>query len=155
MSKKISRDFNFIQKKLATELLFIIISRKMNKTTLSAAVKKTFELSKEPLSVPQIMENLNSQNLFPNKTTVYRIVEKLTKKGELELIISQNRTAFYELKRHNHHHLVCQNCESIHCIEDEDIEKTIHDFEHELKKKRLKVNIDQLSFSTTNCQACL
>ena len=45
------------------------------KTPVSSAVLAFFDSSHHPVSVKHILDYLNSKRLFPNKTTVYRIIE--------------------------------------------------------------------------------
>ncbi len=85
----------------------------MRQTKVSAELNKIFAVSAKPVTVPDILSLLKRVGLRPNKTTIYRQLEKMAAKGGLEQVRIENRGAGYELKRGHHHHLVCNNCEKI------------------------------------------
>jgi len=88
------------------------------KTTISTEVLHVLEGASSPLSVAQIMESLDEKGLRPNKTTVYRLMEKLIGKKAVSEISVRNGTAYYELsKGHHHHHFVCNECETVFCLD--------------------------------------
>ncbi len=49
----------------------------------------------------------------PNKTTVYRQLEKMAKNKELDHVHFEKRGLGYEKAREHHHHLICENCEEV------------------------------------------
>ena len=57
------------------------------KTKTSAAVIKGLKEKKSPMSIAQIQAQLKQEGLTPNKTTVYRIMEKLKIKGKVQEIV--------------------------------------------------------------------
>ena len=87
------------------------------KTTISIQVLRQLEASTHPLSVAQIMSQLSKQELNPNKTTIYRIIEKLLNKNAISEITVRNGTTYYEFSHGHHHHFVCSQCETLFCLE--------------------------------------
>lgn len=127
----------------------------MKKTPLVNAVLNLLKKNPKPLSVPEILEKLATENLNPNKTTLYRMLEKLSNERKIEQLLIDPKITYYELTTHHHHHFTCQQCESIQCLEDNEIEKNIHQLEAELQKKGLLVRSHQFSLSglCKNCSA--
>lgn len=125
----------------------------MKKTPHLEAVLEILKTAKGPLSVPEITTLLAKRNLTPNKTTLYRMLEKLNKEGTVESLLLDSKTTYYELKTHHHHHFTCQRCERVECISDETLEDEIHRLEIKLNKAGLQVQ--QHHFSLTGvCSAC-
>lgn len=92
--------------------LSCIIMTMMRQTKISSELREIFSRQTKPVTVADILL-LVGPGLKPNKTTIYRQVEKMAKNGELERVQLENRGAGYELKREHHHHLVCNNCEKV------------------------------------------
>lgn len=87
------------------------------KTIVSKYVLKEFEKSNHPLSVNQIIENLNHKGISPNKTTVYRIIEKLLSKSIISEISVKNHSSVYEFTKDHHHHFICNECHTVFCLD--------------------------------------
>lgn len=72
-----------------------------------------------PVDFTEIASYLNSQGILPNKTTIYRNIEKLEKEGLIKKVIVSDHKQFWELTQtnldHQHYHLICQKCEKIEC----------------------------------------
>ena len=111
------------------------------------------EENHKPLSVPELQSLLEAQELKPNKTTLYRMLEKLQESGTVEALLLDPKVIYYELKTHHHHHFRCDSCEAIKCISDPELESQIHQLEHKLKTKGLKINAHHFSLSGT-CSTC-
>ncbi len=85
-------------------------------TTISRHVIKILEESNSAISVLQILKILKDQNLYPNKTTIYRLMDKLVSDGTIKIICGKNGTSYYEKSEHDHHHFFCQSCEQVFCL---------------------------------------
>ena len=120
------------------------------KTRLSESVVRILEINRKPLSVQQILEILKSESLTPNKTTLYRMMEKLIENGSVVVINRSNGVSYYELVRlkpnlanHNHsqhhHHFFCNDCDLIICLEDCVIEKNKIDLNSFLPSKDFEI----------------
>ena len=74
-----------------------------------------------PVDFAEISTYLGSQGTLPNKTTIYRNLEKLEKEGVIKKVILSDHKQFWELSQtnpvHQHYHLICQKCEKIECKE--------------------------------------
>ena len=89
------------------------------KTIVSTELMNIFERSSQPLSVNQLIEKLKDKGLTPNKSTIYRIVEKLKKQDTVTEIKTTNGNSYYELNKHthHHHHFICSSCDTVYCLD--------------------------------------
>ena len=79
------------------------------------------DASNRPLSVSQIIELFEKIGRYPNKSTVYRIIDKLIQKKEVVAISIKNGTTYYELaKRGGHSHFICNRCDTVFCLDGTD-----------------------------------
>lgn len=125
----------------------------MRETPLSKAVLELLEQQNRPVSVPDLKAMLAEKALEPNKTTLYRMLERLQQEGVIRSVLLDNKTAYFELAREQHHHFVCQDCDLISCVSDPDLEAKIQDLEDTLKSKGLEVKGRQFTLSGT-CSDC-
>ena len=86
------------------------------KTIISNLVLEELEKKEHPISVNQLIENLKKKGLSPNKTTIYRILEKLVNKKIVTEISVRNSSSFYEFSKHHHHHFICNKCITVYCL---------------------------------------
>ncbi len=125
----------------------------MRKTPLLKAVKELFLLEKKPISVPEIQNILAKKKLFPNKTSLYRLLKKLKETNFIEEVMLNNKTIFYEIKTHHHHHFTCLNCGKIECIKDNNLEEEVLELEKKLFQKGFSIK-DHNFFITGKCLQC-
>jgi Fe2+ or Zn2+ uptake regulation protein len=125
----------------------------MRKTPLYHSVLKLLKEKARPVSVPDLMVSLENQALKPNKTSLYRLLERLHAENLVETVLLDNKTAFYEIKRGHHHHFVCEDCSTIECLADSALEQKIHALEADLASQGLKIKAHQFSL-TGQCAAC-
>jgi Fe2+ or Zn2+ uptake regulation protein len=52
----------------------------------------------KPLSVSDIQELLAEKNQKPNKTTLYRMLERLEESGKVNTLLLDPKVTYYELK---------------------------------------------------------
>ncbi len=126
----------------------------MRETPLLKTVINILETQDRPLSVPELTRLLKSKKLAPNKTTLYRLLERLKEQALIQEVLLNNRVTHYELKKKHHHHFVCNQCDYVKCIEDKELENKIHQLKDQLKDQGLDINQHQFSFSgcCPNCQ---
>ena len=89
-------------------------------TKVSLKIIAFLSQAKQPLTAMKLMIALNKKGLQPNKTTVYRILDKLLEQGELAVFYLKNGLRYYELKAsamHHHHHFFCKACEDVFCLD--------------------------------------
>lgn len=125
----------------------------MRNTPLLEAVKNILQKHNRPVSVPEIQSELKKQDIVPNKTSLYRLLEKLKNHKIIESVLLDSKTTYYELKTHHHHHFTCTKCEKINCIEDPNLETQIHALETELQQKGFSIDTHHFSLSGT-CKKC-
>jgi len=89
----------------------------MYKTKLSSAVTAILESSEKPMTVADINAELAQQGVTPNKTSLYRLLEKLEKNHQVEAFQIAEGVTHYEHAKPPHGHLVCQSCTSVSCID--------------------------------------
>ncbi len=126
----------------------------MRKTPLLKAVTTLLEKADKPLSVPEMQVLLVDQNLTPNKTTLYRMLDKLVTDEMVEALLLDPKVTYYEIKTHHHHHFRCQGCDTIKCVDDPVLETYIHALEEKLAAKGLKVEDHHFSLNG-KCNQCI
>jgi Fe2+ or Zn2+ uptake regulation protein len=125
----------------------------MRKTPLLEAVKNIFESKEGPINVPDLQNFLKIHGFVPNKTSLYRMLDRLKTEGFIDDILLDTKTTYYERKTHHHHHFTCDSCRSIECITDPELESHIHLLAAKLEAKGLVIKEHHLSFAG-NCLAC-
>lgn len=130
----------------------ILIKLKLRNTRLRRVILSILIRTSQPISAPEILEMLASNDLRPNKTTIYRELEQLKNYQAVTEIVMSDGIRRYELTKEGHfHHLVCLDCGQIDKIEmpnDLDThESTI------LKTKDFSVSRHDLVFYG-NCKDC-
>lgn len=105
-------------------------------TKTRSKIYKFLEENKSPIDVYDMLSFLSSQKLNTNKTTVYRILDLFDEYGIVQRIEFGEGKARYELKRDDHHHLICTRCSRIQDFEDSHMEDLIKEVE---KGKNFKV----------------
>lgn len=125
----------------------------MRQTPLLKIVLELLEKNHKHLSVPDLQQLLEAKGFKPNKTTLYRMLEKLVEDGLVETPLLDTKVTYYELKTYHHHHFRCESCDAIKCIADPELESQIHALEHKLEAKGLKITNHNFSLSG-KCLTC-
>lgn len=107
---------------------------------------------KKPIDAVDLLHALSKKGLHPNKTTIYRQLEALITKGEVERIVVDPTVQMFELKRGHHHHFVCESCEEVLDLESEE-ETTLKKLEKTLKKRGFAPKKHELTFFGL-CSSC-
>tara|TARA_A100001015_G_C14839878_1_gene652054 strand:+ start:113 stop:514 length:402 start_codon:yes stop_codon:yes gene_type:complete len=124
-------------------------------TVTANAVVKLLTQSKNPLSVPKIIEGLNNISLFPNKSTVYRILEKLKYKNMIVEVFFKQGVVYYELTQDHHYHFFCNECQTVFCL-DSTHNKNVKFDVSKLVSKTSSVQIQAHDFNFYGvCEPCL
>jgi len=67
----------------------------------------------------QVFDTVKGKLAGVSRTTVYRVLDRLVGLGVISRICHPGAAARFDRKVHQHHHLVCLNCNQILDIEDE------------------------------------
>jgi len=119
-------------------------------TPARTAVLSILTNQKKPVSVAILVESLAKKSI--NFSTVYRTLETLEQAGIIRKVLVSQKQSFYELVDiHDHHHLICTECEKV-----EEIELQKQDFKKVVLKKSKQFS--QLSTKTIElfgvCNSC-
>jgi Fur family ferric uptake transcriptional regulator len=110
-----------------------ITDDKMNQMLKAAGLRQTdarigvlsaLAESEEALTQEQIAEKL--VDIAPNKTTIYRILESLVRKGIVHKAFTRDRSVYFELgdncsEKQCHPHFTCTTCERTVCLTDVEV----------------------------------
>jgi Fur family ferric uptake transcriptional regulator len=105
---------------------------KFKKTPARTAITEFLSKADYPVDILQVIDFLRSKDLNTNKVTVYRVMNFLFKNRIVDRVEFGEGKFRYEIKKTDHHHLICTNCGSIEDIQDIFME----DFEKDIKQKR-------------------
>ena len=94
--------------------------KKTRNTEKQNLIKEILSRTDRAMSVDDISE---AMPIKVNRTTVYRILDRFVKKGEVHSITDKNGKAYFNLctncgeshKLHNHVHFECEVCNQITC----------------------------------------
>lgn len=115
----------------------------MRNTAISSRVITILEQTQHPLSVQQILCQLEEDNFTPNKTTIYRILDKLVESKQANVIMVNNGVAYYEYvankHSHHHHHFFCYQCEFLYCLDGCHVERFGIELKELLPSKKFKI----------------
>src|ERR1700682_1531664 len=101
-------------------------SNNFKKTPARTAITEFLSKADSPVDVLQVINFLRSKELNTNKVTVYRTIDFLLKNSLIDRVEFGEGKYRYEIKKADHHHLICSNCGKIEDIPDvfmEDLEK--------------------------------
>lgn len=98
----------------------IMVSGKSRNTEKQNLVKEILTRSGHTMTVEGIID---AMPINVNKTTVYRILERFTDRGEVHSITGANGITYYALCKycdrshtiHNHIHFECKACKEVTC----------------------------------------
>ena len=86
-------------------------------TIITTQLMSILQNSDHPLSTTQLLALLKQKGHTPNKSTIYRILDKLVTHKKATLITLKNGISYYELSTNtHHHHFFCTKCETIYCL---------------------------------------
>jgi Fur family ferric uptake transcriptional regulator len=105
------------------DIISILKEHHLRLTGTRRALFELFLKDETPLSVSDILSTLGKVHIKVNKTTVYRELKCLQKKGIIGVVQLGDRKQYYELlARGHHHHLVCLQCERVEEIDMDEAE---------------------------------
>jgi len=88
-------------------------------TKIRQAMIEALVAARQPVSAPQLLEQVSLKHPSVNKTTIYRELDFLADNKVLSEIDILDGMKRYEIlhPNHHHHHLVCTSCRDIQCVE--------------------------------------
>ncbi len=108
----------------------------MKKSSVEQLILETLSRENTHLTSLQVYEEIRKQLPAVNSSTVYRALERMSKRGMVSVSdIGTGAEVFEVVKNELHHHLVCQECGRIITIGQEDVRtffkviEQINDFE--------------------------
>lgn len=123
------------------------------KPDIYIAILEIFKNQKMALLVAEVTDLLHKLDLKPNKSSIYRAILKLEQNGlltETDTVAGAKRYELADLN-HQHHHLICKNCNKLICLDLEDkLTKIIQDIE---LQTNFKVQTGRVDFYGI-CQEC-
>jgi len=89
----------------------------MKHTPVYEGLTAIFKRARKPQAVGELLTALYKSGLQPNKTTVYRQLEKMESEGLVRRVNISDTNATYEaVSDAHHHHLVCERCGEVRDI---------------------------------------
>lgn len=138
--------------KLAPEITAFFQERGLRVTKTRQLLFEVLQSASMPQSVPELQEALAKKKYTPNKTTLYREIEKLVTSGALVKVQLSETRVSYELAGDHHHHFVCQVCSRVTRISFcEQVMKTLGTLLTEQGKKVTRHNLEFFGV----CEFCL
>lgn len=103
----------------AEQLIDALRTKGFRITKIRQAMIEALVAASQPVSAPQLLEQVSQKHPSVNKTTIYRELDFLADNkilSEIDILDGMKR---YELLHpdHHHHHLVCTSCRDIQCVE--------------------------------------
>lgn len=126
-------------------------------TNVRRALLEILVVHHKPLSVADILEATTRRGLEPNKTTVYRELERLKEEGIIREVLIDGKAQYVELidEADHHHHLICTNCKRVEDFDpSHEVEKKIDELTALVQKK---TNFGEISHSVDffgKCKRC-
>lgn len=85
-------------------------------TSARIAVLQTLENARGPLDISSIHSLVSKLHVNADQATIYRIIENFTKNSLVNRLQFQGKKFFYEAKKSDHHHAICEKCGRIEDI---------------------------------------
>ena len=124
-------------------------------TPLLKSIIDIFCQSDVHLSVLDLIAKLEKAAILPNKTTLYRQLERLTRMGILQENMFPDTFKRYCIQyQHHHHHFICDECGSIKSIAIDSCKSMTEELTNQLRKKGYAPKQHIIDFIGT-CQHCL
>lgn len=123
-------------------------------TTVSQNVMQILEEHHAPISIIQVMKKLRENDLSPNKSTIYRIFDKLKEKKVVSEMVLKNGITYYEIKsNHHHHHFLCESCDTVYCLATCHSDTLTFDIKKLVPNKNFNVNYHEFTLYG-QCDLC-
>jgi Fur family ferric uptake transcriptional regulator len=102
----------------------------MRKSSVDQVILATFEQEQAHLTSRQIYRRIRKRLPAVNRSTVYRSLDRLVKRGEMSVSdMGKGAVVFERVTAHKHHHMVCQVCGKETRLEHNAVREFFHDLE--------------------------
>jgi len=129
----------------------------MKLTYLRKKIIAFFKNHKKPITYEKIIDYLKKNDVSFDRSTVFRNLNLLEKKGIIIKLNFGDGVSRYELVKENnhHHHIVCLKCKKVIDFFDKDLDKLVKKIEKRFEKnKKFKIKSHQFEFFGY-CKNCL
>ncbi|MHC1705131.1 MAG: Fur family transcriptional regulator [Tenuifilaceae bacterium] len=118
-----------------SELTKILSENDLKITPQRVAVLEALLELKDHPSADSVKEYVQKRN--PNLAigTVYNILETFCEKKIIRKVKTERDFMRYDIEMHRHHHLYCEECDTIENYYDDELDKLLHNF---FKKRGIK-----------------
>lgn len=110
--------------------------------------------AKKPLTKKQIIKNIQNKNISISRSTIFRMFIQFIEKGIISEIHFSSEEILYEMTKHHHHHIKCNNCNIVIPVEHEKLEKIINRVQEEMFNKLHFKNIEHMLEFKGECKKC-
>ena len=125
------------------------------KTIISTKVLDLLKKSNTPLSITQILDFLGKINIKPNKTTIYRLIDKLIETKIVTTITFSDSKTYFELtNKGHHHHFYCDSCNHIYCLDSCHVDKLNINLNELLPSQLFKISRHDFNLYGV-CEKCI
>ena len=121
----------------------------MKLTLIRKKIVSFFKKQKKPIAYDKIIDYLKKNNISSDRSTIFRNLNFLEKKGIIKKVNFGDGISRYELLKENdhHHHIVCLNCKKVIDFFDEDLDKLVKKIEKKFEEnKKFKIKSHQFDF---------
>ncbi|HMV78942.1 MAG TPA: Fur family transcriptional regulator [Leptospiraceae bacterium] len=122
---------------------------KLKVTRNRIAVLDLLKSSDKPMTHSDIMEGLSKEGHW-DRVTIYRTLSEFAEKQIVQIIHSDERLTYFELKDDppEHGHLICDSCGKLYCLKDEMFHLRLEGNLKSFQIKRIEIFIRGL------CKSC-
>lgn len=128
----------------------ILQEHQLKSTPARLAVLSFLGEQQRPLDAESIFIHIGQEHEKADKVTVYRILDALAEKGIIIKLEFGEGKYRYELAGDDHHHLICERCNTIQDIADCHLSSLIQEIQ---TKEKFLIKRHSLEFFGV-CQAC-
>lgn len=142
---------------VAEEAIQLLKNRKYRMSRGRKGILEVFEQANQPLTTFEVLSFLQKKNIMVDKTTVYRELQFLKEQNLLQEVPVSSNTVYYESALQNHHHhIICENCNTIAEVDTGKVEDDIQQLSQRIQARNgfiIKNHALEFFGRCTNCQS--
>lgn len=125
-------------------------------THLTKELVHVFRMKKKPLSASEILKAFNKMNFFPNPSSLYRQLKRLSEVKMIDATIFSDGTKRYcmESEKDHHHHFECKKCGEVANIPFSHCKSLMKKITGELSRQKLTMTAHTITLEGF-CAKCL